>query len=76
MACLARVRGMHRCSVELGVSDNGELTNECDCPVGDDDIVCKRVVAVALSWLENAGEEVFHADEAEPAKTPPEAKDP
>ncbi|MEX3937235.1 DUF6880 family protein [Paraburkholderia phymatum] len=64
----AHVRGTHRYGVELGVSDDGELTYECDCPVGEDGIVCKHVVAVALSWLENAGEEVFHADDVEPAK--------
>jgi uncharacterized Zn finger protein len=61
------VRGTHRYSVELGVGDGGELTYECNCPVGDDGIFCKHVVAVALSWLENSGEEVFHVDEAEPA---------
>jgi uncharacterized Zn finger protein len=64
----ANVQGTHRYSVELGVGDDGELTYECDCPVGEDGIFCKHAVAVALSWLENAGEEVFHADEAELAK--------
>jgi uncharacterized Zn finger protein len=64
----ASVRGTHRYSVELGVGDDGELTYECDCPVGDDGIFCKHAVSVALSWLENTGEEVFHADEAESAK--------
>ncbi|MGF6837890.1 putative Zn finger protein [Paraburkholderia youngii] len=71
----ANVRGTHRYSVELGVGDSGELTYECDCPVGEDGIFCKHSVAVALSWLENTGEEVFHPDEevfhpdeAEPAK--------
>jgi uncharacterized Zn finger protein len=64
----ASVRGTHRYSVELGVGDDGELTYECDCPVGDDGIFCKHAVAVALSWLENSGEEVFHVDETEPAK--------
>ena len=64
----ANVRGTHRYSVELGVGDDGELTYECDCPVGEDGIFCKHAVAVALSWLENTGEEVFHADETESAK--------
>ncbi|CAE6710943.1 SWIM zinc finger family protein [Paraburkholderia nemoris] len=64
----ASVRGTHRYSVELGVGDDGELTYECDCPVGGDGIFCKHTVAVALSWLENSGEEVFHVDETEPAK--------
>ncbi|WP_184056001.1 SWIM zinc finger domain-containing protein [Paraburkholderia sp. MM5384-R2] len=63
----ANVRGTHRYSVELGAGDDGELTYECDCPVGADGIFCKHAVAVALSWLENTGEEVFHAEESEPA---------
>ncbi|CAJ3269384.1 SWIM zinc finger family protein [Burkholderia pseudomallei] len=64
----ASVQGTHRYSVEFGVGDDSELTYECDCPVGEDGIFCKHAVAVALSWIENAGEEVFHADEAEPTK--------
>ncbi|MFM0073147.1 SWIM zinc finger family protein [Paraburkholderia sediminicola] len=64
----ANVRGTHRYCVELGVGDDGELTYECDCPVGENGIFCKHAVAVALAWLENTGEEVFHPDEAEPAK--------
>ncbi|MGF6756760.1 SWIM zinc finger family protein [Paraburkholderia sp. GAS42] len=62
------VRGTQRYSVELGAGADGELTYECDCPVGADGIFCKHAVAVALSWLENTGEEVFHSDDAEPAK--------
>ncbi|MFL9959072.1 SWIM zinc finger family protein [Paraburkholderia nemoris] len=64
----ANVRGTHRYSVELGIGEDSELTYECDCPVGGDGIFCKHAVAVALSWLENSGEEVFHPDDAEPAK--------
>src|SRR5258708_22281577 len=64
----ANVRGTHRYCVELGVGDDGELTYECNCPVGENGIFCKHAVAVALAWLENTGEEVFHPDEAEPAK--------
>jgi uncharacterized Zn finger protein len=67
-ALRAHVRGTLRYSVELGVGDDGELTYECDCPVGEDGIFCKHAVAVALSWLEISGEEVFHPDESEPAK--------
>jgi uncharacterized Zn finger protein len=67
-AVRASVRGTHRYSVELGVSDDGELTFECNCPVGDDGTFCKHSVAVALSWLENSGEEVFHADDTEREK--------
>ncbi|MGF6937052.1 hypothetical protein OKW41_006214 [Paraburkholderia sp. UCT70] len=57
----ANVRGTHRYSVELGVGGDGELTYECNCPVGGDGVFCEHAVAVALSWLENTGEEVFHA---------------
>ncbi|BCG02982.1 hypothetical protein PPGU19_075500 (plasmid) [Paraburkholderia sp. PGU19] len=64
----AHVRGTQRYSVELGIGDDGALTYECDCPVGEDGIFCKHAVAVALSWLENTGEEVFHADESKPVK--------
>lgn len=64
----ASVQGTHRYGVELGVSDDGDLTYECSCPVGEDGLFCKHAVAVALSWLENTGEEVFHAEERGPAK--------
>jgi uncharacterized Zn finger protein len=68
-AVRASVRGTHRYTVELGLGDDSELTYECNCPVGDDGIFCKHAVAVALSWLENSGEKVFHADDTEPEKT-------
>jgi uncharacterized Zn finger protein len=64
----AYVNGTHRYRVELGAGDDDDLAYECNCPVGEDGIFCKHAVAVALSWLENTGEEVFHADESEPAK--------
>lgn len=60
----ATVRGTHRYRVELAVADDGELAYACSCPVGQDGIFCKHAVAVALSWLENSGEEVFHVEEA------------
>ncbi|WP_175970901.1 SWIM zinc finger family protein [Burkholderia sp. BCC0322] len=60
----ATVRGRHRYRVELAVDDDGELAYDCTCPVGDDGVFCKHAVAVALAWLENSGEEVFHAEEA------------
>lgn len=66
-AVRATVRGTHRYRVELAV-DNGELAYDCNCPVGDDGVFCKHAVAVALSWLENSGEEVFHAEEPGPGK--------
>jgi uncharacterized Zn finger protein len=53
------VKGTRRYRVRLGAGTDGELEFECDCPVGDDGEFCKHAVAVALSWLENAGEEVF-----------------
>ncbi|HTR08733.1 MAG TPA: SWIM zinc finger family protein [Paraburkholderia sp.] len=66
----ASVRGTHRYRVELAVDDDGELAYDCTCPVGDDGVFCKHAVAVALSWLENSGEEVvFHAEEAAPGKS-------
>ncbi|MBE0632810.1 MAG: SWIM zinc finger family protein, partial [Burkholderia vietnamiensis] len=64
----ATVRGTHRYRVELAVDDDGELAYDCTCPVGDDGVFCKHAVAVALAWLENSGEEVFHAEEAAPGK--------
>ena len=67
-AVLATVHGTHRYRVELAVED-GELAYDCNCPVGDDGVFCKHAVAVALSWLENSGEEVFHAEEAAPGKS-------
>lgn len=65
----AYVQGTHRYLVELGAGADGDLTYECNCPVGDDGIFCKHAVAVALSWLENSGEEVFRVDEAALAPT-------
>src|SRR5438034_3631216 len=59
----ANVQGMQRYRVHLAVDADGELEYECDCPVGDDGTFCKHAVAVALSWLENAGEEVFQPRE-------------
>ncbi|WP_349255979.1 hypothetical protein [Paraburkholderia sp.] len=65
----ASVRGTHRYRVELAVDDDGELAYDCNCPVGDDGVFRKHAVAVALSWLENSGEEVFHAGESAPGKS-------
>lgn len=64
----ARVQGTQRYRVRLGAGSDEELEYECDCPVGDDGTFCKHAVAVALSWLENAGEEVFEPSEKESAK--------
>lgn len=67
-AVCANVRGTYHYRVELAVAGDGELAYACNCPVGDDGIFCKHAVAVALSWLENSGEEVFHAEETPQAK--------
>ncbi len=64
----ASVQGTQRYRVRLAAAPDGELDYECDCPVGDDGTFCKHAVAVALSWLENTGEEVFEPSEKEPAK--------
>ncbi|PXX35428.1 MULTISPECIES: SWIM zinc finger domain-containing protein [Burkholderia] len=58
----ATVRGTYRYHVELAADDDGTLDYSCNCPVGEDEVFCKHAVAVALSWLENSGEEVFHRD--------------
>ncbi len=62
-AVRASVRGTHRYRVELAVAGDGGLAYACNCPVGDQGVFCKHAVAVALAWLENSGEEVFHAEE-------------
>jgi SWIM zinc finger len=54
-----RAQGTQRYRARLIVGSDGELEYECDCAVGDDGTFCKHAVAVALSCLENAGEEVF-----------------
>jgi hypothetical protein len=54
--------------VRLAAGSDGELEYECNCPVGDEGTFCKHAVAVALSWLENAGEEVFEPSEKELAR--------
>src|SRR5581483_2821409 len=64
----ASVKGTRRYRVHLGVGTDGELEYECDCPVGDEGEFCKHAVAVALSWLENTGEEVFRAGEQQSGK--------
>ncbi|SPB18176.1 zinc finger SWIM domain-containing protein [Caballeronia novacaledonica] len=68
-ALRASVNGSSRYSVELTVGLDEELAYKCSCPVGQSGTFCKHVVAVALSWLENSGVEVFHPDESEPTKT-------
>jgi uncharacterized Zn finger protein len=64
----ASVQGTRRYRVRLAVGPDEELEYECDCPVGDEGQFCKHAVAVALSWLENTGEEVFQPGEREAGK--------
>src|ERR1700694_1440720 len=64
----ATVQGTQCYRVRLAAGSDGELEYECNCRVGDDGTFCKHAVAVALSWLENAGEEVFEPSENESAK--------
>jgi uncharacterized Zn finger protein len=64
----ASVQGTQRYRVRLAAAPDGELDYECDCPVGDEGNFCKHAVAVALSWLENVGEEVFEPIENESVK--------
>ncbi|MFJ2994938.1 SWIM zinc finger domain-containing protein [Pandoraea sp. NPDC087047] len=66
-AVRATVRGTHCYRVELS-ADDGELAYNCNCPVGKEGAFCKHAVALALSWLENSGEEVFHVEESTPGK--------
>ncbi|HWT36939.1 MAG TPA: SWIM zinc finger family protein [Paraburkholderia sp.] len=60
----ANVRGTEWYSVVMR-SDYGGLVYYCNCPVGQTSAFCKHAVAVALSWLENSGAEVFQPDETE-----------
>ncbi len=62
------VQGTQRYRVRLAATPDGELEYECDCPVGDEGTFCKHAVALALSWLENTGEEVFEPSEKKSAK--------
>jgi uncharacterized Zn finger protein len=59
----AQVQGTQRYRVRIAAGPDEALEYECTCPVGEDATCCKHVVAVALSWLENAGEEVFAPSE-------------
>jgi len=68
----ASVQGTQRYRVRLAAGHGDDLEFECSCPVGDDGDFCKHAVAVALSWLENVGEEVFAPEDATSAK--PRAK--
>ncbi|BCZ80984.1 SWIM zinc finger family protein [Paraburkholderia terrae] len=65
----AIVRGTEPYNVEL-TTRYGGLTCYCDCPVSRTATFCKHAVAVALSWLENSGTEVFQPDEEPQPKKP------
>jgi uncharacterized Zn finger protein len=36
--------------------DGDELAASCDCPVGEDGVFCKHMVALALAWLDGEAE--------------------
>ncbi|MBI0330645.1 SWIM zinc finger family protein [Burkholderia plantarii] len=55
----ATVRGGSIYSVRLSAGRDHRLVHACDCPVGARAQFCKHAVAVAFSWLENSGAEVF-----------------
>jgi len=65
----AIVRGTEPYNVEL-TTRYGALTCHCDCPVSRAAAFCKHAVAVALSWLENSGAEVFPPEEEPQPKKP------
>src|SRR5262245_34933934 len=48
-ALLAWVRGTYRYATEVTLSDGGELSSRCSCPVG---ISCKHGVAVVVDFLD------------------------
>jgi tetratricopeptide (TPR) repeat protein len=64
----AVVRGTHRYHVNLTAGDDGALLYECNCPVGQDDIFCKHVVAVVYACLDNAGGEFTELDDPRPVR--------
>lgn len=45
------VAGTDDYEVRLGL-DGDELAASCDCPVGEDGVFCKHMVALALAWLD------------------------
>ncbi|MDN7430683.1 SWIM zinc finger domain-containing protein [Burkholderia sp. AU45388] len=64
----ATVRGTYRYRVAFAVGNDDTLDYACNCPVGDGGAFCKHAVAVALSWLGDSGETVFHDEAPEPAR--------
>ncbi len=70
----AEVHGTQRYHVRLSRDPDGTLAFQCDCPVGNDGILCKHVVAVALSWLEDGGDKTSRqtVNPSRPHRTPEE----
>ncbi|MCC6917739.1 MAG: hypothetical protein IT548_00960 [Alphaproteobacteria bacterium] len=64
----AAVQGTRRYRVRLSIQD-GELAFSCTCPLGRDDVFCKHVVAVGLSWRAEGG--AGTADGGESSRSPP-----
>jgi len=50
-AITAGVRGTYYYRVTLRAEEE-ELTGECNCPVGRDNVFCKHCVAVGLAWID------------------------
>lgn len=66
----ASVQGSYRYTVSLQSGPGDSLLAGCDCPVGLSGKFCKHAVALALTWLEMAGEESFPPPETrKPRKT-------
>ncbi|WP_131766439.1 SWIM zinc finger family protein [Candidatus Protofrankia datiscae] len=68
MAVDATVVGTRRYQVHAELTGAG-LTAECSCPLGVDGVFCKHAVAVALAWLDAAGDD--GDDDAAPPRPAP-----
>jgi uncharacterized Zn finger protein len=64
----AKVAGTEDYRVKLW-ADGGDIGYSCSCPLGDDEEFCKHCVAVALAWIEEAGEKSKHGTSVKPAVT-------
>lgn len=67
-AISASVQGSYRYTVALSCGPEESLLPDCDCPVGLAGKFCKHAVALALTWLEMAGEESFPPPEPKQSK--------
>jgi uncharacterized Zn finger protein len=60
LAVNAIVAGTRRYRVHLDLTEDG-LDAECSCPLGVEGLFCKHIVATALAWLDEAGEDAATA---------------